>query len=291
MFEGFDRRRIQTAGAEINLVTAGSGPPLLLLHGAPQTHVMWHRIAPALAERFTVVATDLRGYGDSSKPRGEPDHGNYSFRAMAQDQVDVMSALAFERFMVAGHDRGARTTHRMALDHAERVEKAAILDILPTLTMYEETDRDFATAYWHWFFLIQPYDMPERFIEGGKGAYVHEGLWPLVERGAISPEAWSAYERSSLDPAAIHGLCEDYRAAATIDLEHDRADREQGRRIECPVLVLWGNRNPVWSRFDMLEVWRRHARHVSGGSLDCGHFLPEESPDETLARLLAFFGG
>jgi haloacetate dehalogenase len=288
VFEGSTHQRIDTSqSTTINLVVGGSGPPLLLLHGCPQTLVMWRNIAPALAEQFTIVAADLRGYGDSSKPRGQPDHSNYSFRAMAQDQIDVMSALGHERFMVAGHDRGARVVHRMALDHPAAVRKAAVLDILPTLTLYDETNAQFATAYWEWFFLIQSYDFPETLITAAPEAFLRYELGPLVSSGAVTQDAWNEYLRCVSDASAVHAMCEDYRAAASIDLQHDRGDLN--RRIACPLLVLWGEENPIWERFDMLRIWRERAETVTGEALPCGHYLAEEAPDATVARLRAFF--
>ncbi|MGF1609299.1 MAG: alpha/beta fold hydrolase [Kiloniellales bacterium] len=292
MFDGFTEHRIATSGAEIFLRLGGprrpSGPPLLLLHGYPQTHVMWHRIAPRLAGRFTVVAADLRGYGASSKPDGGERHQAYSKRAMAQDMAEVMSALGFERFAVAGYDRGARVTHRLVLDHAGRVEKAAVLDIAPTLAMYQCTDMAFATAYYHWFFLIQPYDLPERLIGADPDYYLERkiGAWSRSE-AAFDPAALAAYKAAFRDPATIHASCEDYRAAAGIDLEHDRADLE--RRVACPLLVLWGGRGVVGRSYNVLGLWRERAVDVRGQALDCGHFLAEERPDETLAALLEFF--
>ena len=287
MLDGFDQTRIATSGTEINVRKAGSGPPLLLLHGYPETHVMWHKIAPRLAERFTVVLTDLRGYGDSAKPPGGDDHAAYSKRAMAQDQVEVMAALGFERFAVVGHDRGARVTHRMALDHSERVTKAAVLDIAPTLYMYEHADMALARAYYHWFFLIQPFDLPERLIGADPDFYVDKkiGKWSKTE-GCFSAEALAEYKRCFRDPATIHATCEDYRAAAGIDLEHDRADLE--RKIACPLLVLWGAEGVIERTYDTLAVWRARAGDVRGKALPCGHFLPEEAPEETLAELEAF---
>ena len=287
MLDGFDQTRVPTSGAEINVRKAGSGPPLLLLHGYPETHVMWHKVAPRLAERFTVVLTDLRGYGDSAKPAGGDDHAAYSKRAMAQDQVEVMAALGFDRFAVVGHDRGARVTHRMALDHPERVTKAAVLDIAPTLYMYEHADMALATAYYHWFFLIQTFDLPERLIGADPDFYVDKkiGKWSKTE-GCFSAEALAEYKRCFADPATIHATCEDYRAAAGIDLEHDRADLE--RKIACPLLVLWGAEGVIERTYDTLAVWRARAGNVSGRALPCGHFLPEEAPEETLAELVAF---
>ena len=255
MLDGFQQDRITTTGAEINLRRAGEGPPLLLLHGYPQTHVMWHKIAPALAERFTVVLTDLRGYGDSAKPPGGDNHQAYSKRAMAQDQVEVMAALGFQRFAVVGHDRGARVTHRMALDHPERVTKAAVLDIAPTLYMYEHADMALARAYYHWFFLIQPFDLPERLIGADPDFYVDKkiGKWSKTQ-GCFSAEALAEYKRCFRDPATIHATCEDYRAAAGIDLAHDRADL--ARKIACPLLVLWGAEGVIERTYDTLAVWR-----------------------------------
>jgi haloacetate dehalogenase len=287
VFEGFARHRIETSGSQtINAVSAGTGEGLLLLHGCPETLVMWHRVAPALAEEFAVVACDLRGYGDSSKPAGGADHAAYSFRAMAQDQVDVMRALGHERFLVAGHDRGARVVHRMALDHPEVVRRAAVLDILPTATLYERTDAEFATAYWEWFFFLQGNALPETLIGAAPEAFLRHELGALVDRGVIAADAWQEYLRCISDPAAIHGMCEDYRAGATIDLEHDR--RDGSRRIACPLLVLWGEQNPIWARFDMLDVWRRHADTVTGEALPCGHYLAEEAPQATSAQLRRF---
>ncbi len=287
MFDGFVQSRIRASGTEINLRKGGQGPPLLLLHGNPQTHVMWHKIAPRLAESFTVVAPDLRGYGDSGKPPGGDNHEAYSKRAMAQDQVEVMAALGFERFAVVGHDRGARVTHRLALDHAERVNKAAVLDIAPTLTMYERTDMAFATAYYHWFFLIQPFDLPERLIGADPDYYMDKKIeaWSKTE-GCFTPEALAEYKRCFRDPETIHAMCEDYRASAGIDLAHDRADL--ARRIACPLLVLWGAKGVVERSYDVLEVWRERAERVTGRALPCGHFLPEEAPEATLTELLTF---
>jgi haloacetate dehalogenase len=288
VFEGFTRQRIDASqGIAINLVVGGSGPPLLLLHGCPQTLVMWHKIAPALAEEFTVVATDLRGYGDSSKPRGEADHANYSFRAMAQDQVAVMAALGHARFMVAGHDRGARVIHRMALDHPATVKKAALLDILPTLTLYDEANAQFAAAYWEWFFFTQSYDFPETLIAAAPESFLRYELGPLLSNGVVTHEAWSEYLRCISEPSAVHGMCEDYRAGASIDLQHDRGDLH--RKIACPVLVLWAGQNLIWERFDMLSIWGERAQNVTGEALPCGHYLAEEAPDATMARLRAFF--
>lgn len=271
-------------GVTISGAMAGEGPPLLLLHGYPQTHLIWRKVAPALARDFTVVLTDLRGYGDS----GRPDDGDYSKRAMAADQVAVMRGLGFERFFVAGHDRGGRVAHRMALDHPGAVARLAVLDIAPTLHMYRATDQAFATAYYHWFFLIQPFDLPERLIGADPEYFLRWTLaaWCKTE-GAIEEEAVSEYLRCFRDPAAIRATCEDYRAAAGIDLAHDEADL--GRRLDQPLLVLWGAEATPGRLWDMLAVWRERAVRVDGHALPCGHFLPEEAPAETLAALQTFF--
>ncbi len=287
MFEEFERRRIETSGASINLVVGGSGPPLLLLHGYPQTHVIWHKIAPALAKEFTVVAPDLRGYGDSSRPPGGENHINYSKRAMALDQVETMAALGFEAFAMVGHDRGGRVGHRLALDHPNHLTKLAVLDIAPTYFMYTTADREFATAYYHWFFLIQPFDLPERLISAAPDYYLTTQMRRGVsDPAAFSPDAMAEYVRCFSDPACIHATCEDYRAAATIDLAHDEAD--MARKVTCPLLALWGARGIVGRKYDVLAAWRERAETVSGHPLDCGHYLPEERPDETLAALRDF---
>jgi len=288
MFEGFDGKTVSVSGAEIDLVMGGAGPPLLLLHGYPQTRAMWHKIAPRLAEDFTVVAADLRGYGGSSKPASDATHAAYSKRAMARDQVEAMAALGFERFAVAGHDRGGRVTHRMALDHAERLSRAAVLDIAPTHKVFATTDKAMATAYYHWFFLIQPNGLPEHLIGKDPEHYLRHklGHWGR-DAGAFTPEAVEEYVRAFSDPATIHASCEDYRAAASIDLEHDEAD--MATKIAAPLLVLWGAKGFVAKAYDVLEVWRERAADVRGEPIDCGHFLPEEKPDETYAALRAFF--
>lgn len=291
MFDGFARRRIATSGAEIHLRTHGQGPPLLLLHGYPQTSAIWHRVAPALAERFTVLCADLRGYGDSAKPDGGPDHAAYAKRAMAQDMVEVMAALGHDRFAVAGHDRGGRVTHRLCLDHPDRVVRAAVLDIVPTRTLFAATDQALATGYYHWFFLSQAAPLPERLIGADPLFYLHSklGQWSGgKDVGWVDPPALAEYERCFADPATIHASCEDYRAAATIDLAHDAADAE--RRIACPLLVLWGERGLMHRSFDVLATWREKASGtVQGHALPCGHYLPEECPEATLGALQAFF--
>ncbi len=287
MFEGFETRRIAINQVTINYLIKGSGPPLLLLHGYPQTHVMWHEIAPALAQRYTVVAPDLRGYGDSSKPPGDDQHLTYSKRSTASDQAALMAALGFERFMVAGHDRGARVTHRLCLDYPEKVTKAVLLDIIPTTEVFRRVDKFLATAYYHWFFLIQPNNLPETLIGGNPEIYLRQ---IAIRKGHLifTPEAFAEYLRCFRDPACIHASCEDYRAGASIDLEHHAADG--GRKIACPVLVLWGEKGIVGYKQDPIAIWREYASDVRGHSVPNGHFLPEESPQETLASLLDFFG-
>lgn len=287
MFDGFELLTIETGEATIRVRRGGSGPPLLLLHGHPQTHVMWHKVAPRLAEEFTVVCTDLRGYGDSSKPETTADHAPYSKRAMARDQVEVMRALGFERFGVAGHDRGGRVAYRMALDHPECVTRLAVLDIIPTGEHYRHTDMAFALGYWHWFFLAQPFDLPERLIGADPDYYfmARRALTPDF----FAPEALADYRRCWNDPATIHAMCEDYRAGATFDYALDEQDRLAGRRITAPLLALWGSGNAVGTWYDVLAVWHDWANDVSGRALPCGHYLAEEAPDETYAELRAFF--
>jgi len=290
LLPGFRAVSAEGVGATIACLVGGSGPPLLMLHGYPQTHAMWHRIAPALARRYTVVCADLRGYGDSSKPPSDASHAPYSKRAMAADMVAVMRALGHPRFRLVGHDRGGRVAHRLAVDHRDAVEKVAVLDIAPTLAMYEKTDRAFATAYYHWFFLIQPFDLPERMIGADPVAYLRTkiGGWGSGGTAFFDPRALAEYERCFSDPATIHATCEDYRAAASIDLEHDAADRAAGRRVRCPLLALWGERGIVHRLFDPLAEWRAVADDVRGRPLPCGHYLAEEAPDATLAELEAF---
>jgi haloacetate dehalogenase len=290
VFDDFERERVETSGAEIELVHGGDGPPVLLLHGYPQTHAMWHLVAPVLAEEFTVVATDLRGYGDSSKPFGDDGHTTYSKRAMAGDQATVMESLGFDSFAVVGHDRGARVGHRMALDYPDSVTRLAVLDIVPTRHVFETVGKDLATAYYHWFFFIQPYDLPETLIGGDPSYYLHKKLggWgtPLE---TFAPEALAEYERC-FDAATIHASCEDYRAAASIDLVHDQADLDEGRKVECPLLALWGGRGVMERIYDVEAVWREYAIDVRGKPLDAGHFLAEERPEETTQELKVFLG-
>lgn len=289
MFEGFRNVRVNTGEATINAVVGGQGQPLLLLHGYPQTHVIWHKIAPRLAEHFTVVAADLRGYGDSSKPEGASDHSNYSKRALARDQVELMRQPGFERFYLAGHDRGARVAHRLAVDHPERVLKLATLDISPTKKMYESTNRDFAQAYYHWFFLIQAKPLPEKLIGSNAQFYLLKKIGSgSAGLAPFTPEALSEYLRC-FAPETIHGSCEDYRASASIDLEYDREDIQAGRKVTCPLLALWGKSGVIERLFTPLKDWAEVAVDVRGHALNGGHYLAEELPDETFAELKAFF--
>ncbi len=289
---GWSTRAIDTAPA-IRILSRSGGdpaaPPLLLLHGHPQTHAIWHRMAPEMARHFHVVLADLRGYGDSSKHAGDDDHAAYAKRAMAADMLAVMRAHGHDRFSVLAHDRGARVAHRLAADHPQAVVRLVVLDIAPTLAMYEQTDETFARAYWHWFFLIQRTPLPERLIEADPGAYVRDlmgsrdaGLAPF------DPRALAEYTRCLTQPGAAHAMCEDYRAAATIDLVHDRADRDAGRKLTMPLLALWGARGVVQRCFEPLDEWRRVAVDVRGEALPCGHYIPEEAPTELLAKVLPF---
>jgi haloacetate dehalogenase len=290
LFPGFRATSVSVdTDVTIHTIIGGDGPPLLLLHGHPQTHAMWHKIVPALVEHFTVVACDLRGYGDSFKPAGSGDHANYSKRVMANDVLQVMKQLGFERFLVMAHDRGARVAHRLAVDHPEVVQRLIMLDIAPTLAMYEQTTNAFARAYWHWFFLIQPAPMPERLIEADPAAYLREvmgrrsaGLAPF------DPRALEEYTRCLALAGTAHGICEDYRAAAGIDLEHDRADRTAGHRLQMPVLVLWGEQGVVHRCFEPLKEWQKLADHVHGEALPCGHYIAEEAPEMLLEKALPF---
>lgn len=289
MFDSrFTQQTVQLDDLLINLRIGGNGPPLLLLHGYPQTHFMWHEIAPMLAGDFTVICPDLRGYGDSAKPRGKSDHSNYSKRVMAKDQLLLMAKLGYEKFSVAGHDRGGRVAHRLALDYPDHIEKIAVLDIAPTLTMFEATDQSFATGYYHWFFLIQPDGLPEHMIGLDPDYYLKEKLKRWSGDGFIfKPEVISEYTRCFRDPKAIQASCEDYRAAATVDLEHDRSDMDQ--KVASPLLVLWGKQGFVERQFDVLASWREKATNVRGQSLNCGHFLAEEKPQELSTIFIDFF--
>ena len=293
MFGHHTLLRINANGIAINARVADdrSKPPLLLLHGHPQTHLIWHRVEPEISKHFSIVAADLRGYGDSDKPASDAsvNHAPYSKREMAKDMVDVMASLGFERFKVLAHDRGARVTHRMLVDHADSVERATLLDIAPTLAMYEQTDMEFARAYFHWFFLIQREPMPERMIEADPEFFIekmmgnrHAGL------SAFTAEVLAEYRRCIRLPGIVHSICEDYRAAATIDLDHDRADREAGRKVTQPLQVLWGAKGVIEKCFKPLVDWQRVAINVRGSSVPCGHYIPEEAPEALLAEALPF---
>lgn len=295
-FEGFASRRFEVNGVSIHarVPTAARGgkPALLLVHGFPQTHVLWHRVVQQLQQDYWIVLPDLRGYGDSAQPAGLPDHSNYSKRTLAQDLVDVMDQLGCPDFYLAGHDRGGRVAARLALDHAEKVKKLCVIDIAPTLDMYDATNMDFARAYYHWFHLIQPWPLPERMIGADPKTYLHAKLggWGSQGLAYIEPPALAEYERCFCRPEAIHGACEDYRASAGIDLEHDRTSRAQGQKIACDTLVLWGERGVVNRLFKPLELWQAQcSATVSGQRLPAGHFIPEELPSETAAALRTFF--
>ena len=291
-FDGFEAQDYDIDGTRIHARTGGKGAPLLLLHGFPQTHAIWHRVARRLADRYFLVMPDLRGYGDSVKPPGAPDHANYAKRAMAADAVGLMRQLGHTRFGVVGHDRGGRVAHRLALAHPQEVERLAVLDIVPTLDMYERTDMRFAQLYYHWFHLIQPAPLPETMIGGDPSFYLRWTLsgWGAPGTGYIEPEALTEYERCFCNPEAIHGACEDYRASAGIDLEHDRTSRERGDKVGCDMLVLWGARGEIRRLYEPLVLWRAQcARRVQGRALECGHFLPEERPDDVADEIAAFF--
>ncbi|MBW8721638.1 MAG: alpha/beta hydrolase [Polaromonas sp.] len=290
MFEEFSSRDVDGPAGKLRTLQAGSGAPLLLLHGHPQSHVMWHAVAADLAKVFTVVMMDLRGYGDSVRAASDVEHQTYSKRAMAQDAITVMKACGFDRFQVLAHDRGARVAHRLALDHPAAVERLMLLDIAPTLAMYDNTSDAFARAYWHWFFLIQPPPLPEALIESDPVRYVrsvmgkrHAGL------AAFTPAALAEYERCAQIPGTAHSICEDYRASATLDLAHDRADVAAGLRLTQPLRVLWGEHGAVGQCFDVLDLWRDRATDVSGRSLPCGHYIAEEAPALLLAEAMDFF--
>jgi haloacetate dehalogenase len=295
-FEGFVTRRFAVNGVEINAHVpedaCGSRTPLLLLHGFPQTHVMWHRVAQQLKNDFWIVMPDLRGYGDSSRPPGLPDHSNYSKRVMAQDMVDVMDQLGVQSFALCGHDRGGRVAHRLAVDHPEKVQRLCVIDIAPTLDMYNATNMDFARAYYHWFHLIQPWPLPERMIGGSAISYLHAkiGGWGSTGLDYIEPQALAEYERCFVQAENIHSACEDYRASAGIDLEHDRATRARGDKVACDMLVLWGERGVVNKMFKPIDLWQAQcAGQVQGHVMPAGHFIPEELPAQTCQALRQFF--
>jgi haloacetate dehalogenase len=291
VFEGFSEHRIATRGADIFALTGGDGPPLLLLHGYPQNHVMWRRVAPRLANSFSLIIPDLRGYGDSTGPAPDPQHLNYSKRTMAADMAELMEALGHPRFSIAGHDRGGRVAYRLALDRPERVDRVAALDILPTFEVWQRMNKDAAMRSYHWLFLAQPAPLPEQLIGRDPDFY----LLHLLNRWAGSPDALdpasiAEYARYFRKPSVIEATCEDYRAGATVDLEHDRADRESGRRLACPLLVLWGRRYLAGQAASPLDVWRPWAGDVREMALECGHFLAEEEPERCAAALLEFLG-
>jgi haloacetate dehalogenase len=291
VFEGFARKRIKTSGAEIALVQGGIGAPLLLLHGYPQTHAIWHKVAPALAQRFTLVIPDLRGYGSSSKPPTDDCHVPYSKRAMALDMVEVMLALGFSRFDIAGHDRGARVTYRLALDHPEAVRRIATLDIIPTLAQFERLNRASARNAYHWYFLAQPAPYPETMIGHDPDYFLTYCLesW-CGTPGAFAEDALASYRAAFRDPAVIHASCEDYRAGIGCDCDLDDADRKASRKIAAPLLALWGAKGRPNRGMALLDVWRAWADDVRGEPVDCGHFIPEERPDELTKLLIDFFG-
>ena len=291
-FKNFERKMIDVGDVSINTLIAGSGKEsILLLHGHPESHLIWRDIAPILAKTYTVVVTDLRGYGDSSKPKGLEDHSNYSKRVMALDQVKVMEKLGLDKYHVVGHDRGARVAHRLMLDHEQKVRTCTMMDILPTYDMYEQTNKEFATKYWHWFFYIQPKGFPEKLLGQDPEYFIRHNLLKKVgpnTTNMFSEDVIQEYIRHYSDPACIHAICEDYRASATIDLEHDEVDR--ARTITTPLLVLWGKDGVVGNIWNILEGWKKFASDVSGFGLeDCGHFVPEEKPEVVLSALLDFF--
>jgi haloacetate dehalogenase len=291
-FPGFARDKVGVSGGMIRLRRGGSGPPLLLLHGNPQTHAMWHATAPELARRFTVICPDLRGYGGSFKPAATQDHAPFAKTAMARDMVEVMEHYGFRRFLVGSHDRGARVAHRLALDWPDRVEKLAVLDIVPTVEHFERADMSFAMGYYHWFWFAQPHPFPEVVINAAPEAWfkAHTSREPKGQR-FFHPDAFADYLAAVRDPDMIRGMCEDYRAAATIDLEHDRASRAAGQKIQCPLLVLWGSKGKIGQWYDALAIWRQYCTaDVTGGPVNSGHYLAEEAPTEVLQHFERFFG-
>jgi haloacetate dehalogenase len=295
-FAGFEARQVPTSRGTVHAMVGGSGPPLLLLHGYPQSHLMWHAVAPLLAEAHTVVASDLAGYGASFRPAPAPDHVPHGKRALAQDQVEAMAALGFDRFAVAGHDRGGRVAYRMALDHPEQVQRLAVIDIVPTGEVWRRADRDFARGYWHWAFLALPAPLPERLIAGDPQAFwdlhVRDGMGLGREPGRYPEEILAAYRSALDDPAVLEGMCEDYRAGATVDPALDDADADAGRQIACPVLVLWAGRGGLPKFYpDVLDVWRPWAPDVRGRAIDATHFVAEDRPEETASELRSFLAG
>ena len=293
-FLGFEQMRLSVPSEdgpiEIACLVGGNGPALLLLHGFPQTKAIWHQVAPELAKNFTVVASDLRGYGASSKPHGKPDHSSYSKRSMAKDQHALMNALGHKQFFVLGHDRGGRVSHRLAMDFPQSVLKLMVLDISPTLAMYDRTSMAFAKGYWHWFFLIQPEPVPETLIGANPEYWLKNHMGRHAGTGIFSPERWAEYLSGVSNPQGMHAMCEDYRAAATIDLEHDRADRNDGKRLQMPLRVLWGEHGLVNQCFTPIADWQEVSDgKVTGRAVACGHYIPEELPELVIREAEAFF--
>jgi haloacetate dehalogenase len=290
-FQTFETFDVETAATMIHGRQGGAGPPVLLLHGTPETHLMWHRVAPRLAERHTVVATDLRGYGDSGAPPSTPDHAPYSMRAIAAEQVEVMRSLGFETFSVVGHNRGARCAFRLALDHPDVVTHLAVLDILPTGDIFNRADKQFSLGFWHWSFMAAPEPVPELMIGAAPEIYVNNMLDEWSDSpGVFSEDVRAEYIGKFRDPATVHAICEQYRAAATLDHEHDEADRRSGRKLACPTLALWSRTSAVANHYDAMDIWKSWADDLEAAAITGGHFLPEEAPDETGRRLLAFLG-
>jgi haloacetate dehalogenase len=287
MFDGFEVFDVRTSSTTIHGRRGGSGPPILLLHGFPETHLMWHRVAPALGERFTVVATDLRGFGDSGTPPSTPDHAPFSMREIGREQVEVMRRLGYDRFAVVGHDRGGRCAYRMALDHPDAVSHLAVLDVIPTGEAYGRADKDFSLGFWIWSFLAAPEPVPERLVEHAPDVIVDYMLSLSEATNAFPPDVRAEYVAKLSDPATIHAICEEYRAAATLDVSHDDADHGV-RRIACPTLVLWSATGVVDAWYEPLEIWKSWADDVIGRPIECGHYLPEEAPEETIEALTSF---
>ena len=289
MFSGFHKEKIKVTGTEINLVRGGEGPPLLLLHGYPQSHIMWHKVAPSLSEKFNLIIPDLRGYGDSGTPDIDEEHYNYSKRATALDQVELMTKLGHDQFMVAGHDRGARVAHRMALDYTNRIIKLCALDIVPTHRIFADADKRLATMYWHWFFLIQKSPIPETLIGNNVEFYLRTQFGAWGERSDfVTEEAFAEYLRCFKNARVLQATCEDYRAGASIDLVHDESDLDQ--KVACPMLVLWGAYGAMHKIYDVVEIWRERAADVRGWAVDSGHFIPEEAPSTISEAFIEFFG-